>query len=396
MDPAASLTDEDVFRKVESLADLAAALKRTEVREAVRRTELTAALGQGLIERARLIARLRDQAFALYLKAAVGRRRPRRGPRAPRALNRLLARLGPLGQALTIAQSGLWELTANRLFDLRLMAAYARRGADPTVSPSALFDQAWYLQTHPDVATAGFSPLVHYILSGGSEGRAPHPLFDPAFYARGNAAALAATRLAPLEHFLRFGAAEGRDPHPLFSIRHYLGQCPEAAETGENPLDHYLEKGWAFDFSPHPLFRPRWYRARLSKSEAATPPLVHYLRVGWTRGLKPHPLFDPSWYWAENPDVAAGGLEPLTHYVLTGAAEGRNPSPWFDTAHYRLVRGGLAEGVNPLVDYLEEGAWSVGEPRPGFSASAYLAARSGMTLEGLTPLEHWAINAGGL
>lgn len=390
------LTDEEVFRKVESLADLAAALRRTEVRESVRRGELTAALGHSLGERAQLLASLRDQTFALYRTTAAARRRPRRSPAAPRALRRLMARGGFMGQALLIQQSGLWRRTDRRVFDLRLMAAYARRGADPSVAPATLLDQAWYLDANSDVAAAGFSPLVHYILSGADEDRPPHPLFDPGFYRRHNAEALLATGLGPLEHFLRLGAAEGRDPHPLFSIRYYLGQCPDAAVAGENPVVHYLEKGWAFDFSPHPLFRPRWYRARLSRAEAAQPPLMHYLKMGWTRGLKPHPLFDPSWYWAENPDVAAAGMEPLTHYAQEGGAQGRNPSPWFDAAHYRLVRGpGLPEGANALVDYLETGAWTVGEPRPGFAASAYLAARSGMAAEGVTPLEHWAMNAGG-
>lgn len=389
------LTDEEVLRKVEGLAELAAALQRTEVRESVRRGELAAALSHSLVERARLQDALRDQALALYRTIARARRHPRRTPAAGRMMRRVLARAGVIGQTLLIAQSGLWRRTDNPIFDLRLMAAYARRGADPTTPPSTLMDQAWYLERNPDVAARGFSPLVHHVLTAASEDRAPHPLFDPAFYRRENREALAATGLPPLEHFLRLGAAEGRDPHPLFSIRHYLGQCPDAAASGENPLTHYLETGWALDYSPHPLFRPRWYRARLPRSEAAQPPLAHYLKVGWTRGLKPHPLFDPSWYWAENPDVAAAGLEPLSHYVAAGAAEDRNPSPWFDARHYRAARGeALAKDANPLIDYLETGAWSVGEPRPGFAASAYLAARAGMALEGLTPLEHWAMNAG--
>src|SRR5215470_15494290 len=35
-------------------------------------------------------------------------------------------------------------------------------------------------------------------------------------------------------------------------------------------------------------------------------------------------LFDAEWYLAQNPDVAAAGINPLVHYLRHGAAEGRD------------------------------------------------------------------------
>ena len=51
---------------------------------------------------------------------------------------------------------------------------------------SGLFDSSFYLQSNPDVAAAGVNPLVHYLASGGLEGRDPHPLFDSSFYLQSN------------------------------------------------------------------------------------------------------------------------------------------------------------------------------------------------------------------
>jgi hypothetical protein len=295
-------------------------------------------------------------------------------------------RLGAFGQALVVARSGTWVGTGRRLFDLRHMAAYARRGANPDVPTSSLLDQRWYLAVNPDVAGGKTAPLVHYLIAGAVDGRSPHPLFDVRWYAQRHAAELTATGLSPLEHFVRQGAG-GPGPHPLFDIAHYASQADDL-QPPENPLQHYLRVGWGRGLSPHPLFDPAWYLAQASQA-TSEPPLVHYLRDGWRAGLTPHPLFDPAWYLDQYADVAAAGDEPLSHFVVAGGAEGRNPSPWFDSLHYAAARG-LEPGVNPLIDYLAGGAWAVSEARPGFPTAAYLAAEPQLVRTGLTPLEHWA------
>lgn len=172
----------------------------------------------------------------------------------------------------------------------------------------------------------------------------------------------------------------GFDPGPLFDLGHYLvqGAGPDA---GEDPIAHYLRIGWTLGLSPHPLFEPAWYAAQAT---IEGPPLVHYLTTGWRQGLSPHPLVDPAWCLERSPDLAQAGVEPLTHYLTHGAAEGRDPGPWFATGRYVAQRGeGLPAGRNPLVDYLQGGAWAVCESEDLIFA-----------VDGVTPLERWARNAG--
>ncbi len=379
-----------VERLVERLADA----DRRAVRDAVARNGITLALLEAAAGRAEASAKIHAHGLALYRRTA-----PRRsGGHRRRSVARVLARLGWPGQALLIARSGLWfpsgRTLRHRLYDLREMALYARRGGDPAVRPRALIEPAWYADRSASPASP-HAPLVHYLVAGVHDGGAPHPLFDAQYYRTRNADALAVTRLDPLTHFLRRGAAEGRDPHPLFSLGQYLERCPEVAASGENALVHYLQVGWRLGVSPHPLFDVEWYRAQLSRDEVDEPPLVHYLTRGWCKGLSPHPLFDGTWYLDNNPDVASTGGEPLSHFIAAGGRKGRSPGPWFDCVHDAAVRGeALAADANPLMDYLAGGAWRVGEARPGFPTAAYLAVRPELVAQGRTPLDHWARLAG--
>ncbi len=363
--------------------------QQSQVREALTRTELTLALTESLAARAELEARLRDQAMAAFRARGAGRLR--RHNRLSRLLDRVLARLGWPGQALVIARSGVCGGSGHPLHDLRHMAAYARRGADLDANSRTLLDQAWYLAANPDVARARMSPLVHYLVTGGREGRDPAPLFDARWYGRAHAAELAATGLTPLEHYIRVGAVRGFSPHPAFDTAHYLAQAPVLA-PGDLPPSHYLREGWRSGLSPHPLFDPAWYVEQAGDT-AGQPPLIHYLSTGWKAGLSPHPLFDPRWYLDQYAGVAEAGLEPLTHFLEYG--EGASPSPWFDLPAYVEARGAdLPAGVHPLIDYLRGGAWAVAEARPGFPTAAYHATRPGLVRRGVTPLEHWARRGG--
>ena len=365
---------------------------QAQVREAVTRTELTEALTATLAGRAEMAVRVQAHAWAAYL-ARAGRVRLRRHNRISRMLDRLLARLGPWGQALVIARSGVWRGTGAWRADLAEMAAYARRRADPAARPRALFDQAWRLAESPDLAAAGMAPLVHYLIAGAREGREPHPLFESGWYGRDIADELNATGLSGLEHYARTGAACGRSPHPLFDVAHYLAQEPVLAR-GEDPLSHYVREGGRLGLSPHPLFDPAWYAAQAPEA-AGGPSLIHYLATGSEAGLSPHPLFDPKWYLVTHAEAAETGVEPLIHFVVKGAFEGLDPSPWFDLHAYAETRPDeLAPGVNPLIDYLRGGAWIGIESQPGFPTAAYVAARPDLARDGLTPLEHWARRQG--
>lgn len=343
--------------------------QRAVAREALTRTELTLALNESLSQRAEMEARLRQR--ALDLQAAAFPRRLRRHNRLSQGLDRILARLGPWGQAVVVARSGV------------------KTGGFEDGRVPALFDPEWYLAANPDVGRSGLAPLVHYLVAGGREGRPAGLLFDEPYYRLRHAEDLAATSLTSLEHYLRAGAGGAGSPHPLFDTAHYLAQSPGLAR-GEDPVSHYIRQGGPAGLSPHPLFDPAWYGAQAPEA-AGQPALAHYLSVGWRKGYSPHPLFDPAWYAARWSDVGESGMPPLLHFLTLGGFEGRSPSGWFDLDHYVGQRGGdLPAGINPLVDYLQGGAWSVNEARPGFPTAAYIAARPDLVRAGVTPLEHWA------
>lgn len=86
------------------------------------------------------------------------------------------------------------------------------------VRDSDLFDGEWYLATYPDVqGDAQFSqaPHEHYLLFGGSEGRRPCPEFDSAYYLS-QYPDVAEAGFNPLVHYLLHGRNEGRRFHPSF------------------------------------------------------------------------------------------------------------------------------------------------------------------------------------
>jgi len=181
------------------------------------------------------------------------------------------------------------------------------------------------------------------------------PLFDAEHYA-GLGAGIPSRPADAARHYLEAGAREGRSPHPLFDPEWYAGQT--GAPPGPTPLEHYLQTGWRDGLSPHPLFDPAWYLERnpdLAALERS--PLEHYLAEGAREGRSPHPAFDAEGYLPRYRDVAAAGAEPLTHYLRSGADEGRDPSLDFSTRGYLAANRDVAEaGVNPLVHWVTQGA----------------------------------------
>ncbi len=143
------------------------------------------------------------------------------------------------------------------------------------VRASGLLDDRYYRDSHPGVAWARTSPLLHFFVSGASEGNQPNELFDVDYYL-GRYPDVARSPLNPLVHYLRSGAYEGRYPHPHFDSRFYLEQNPDVRERRLNPL-------------------------------------AHYLAPGIVEGRDPNPWFDTSEYLEQNPDVAIFGLNPLRH-----------------------------------------------------------------------------------
>ncbi|MBW4491638.1 MAG: hypothetical protein KME26_00715 [Oscillatoria princeps RMCB-10] len=121
---------------------------------------------------------------------------------------------------------------------------------------SPLYDERFYLQKNPGVAAAvaagGFSSgLEHYILFGEAEGRAPSLLFDEGWYLRRYpdvAAAVAAGDFSSgLQHYRLFGEAEGRSG-TTFNEFGYRDANPDvaaaiAAGAFKSGLEHYSKFG---------------------------------------------------------------------------------------------------------------------------------------------------------
>lgn len=65
--------------------------------------------------------------------------------------------------------------------------------------------------------------------------------------------------------------------------------------------------------------------------------------------------FDPEFYLAQNPDIAAAGLDPYLHFRRTGWREFRNPSATFDLWWYLVWHLESDTGRDPAAHYAEHG-----------------------------------------
>jgi O-antigen biosynthesis protein len=107
---------------------------------------------------------------------------------------------------------------------------------------SGLFDEQFYCESNPDIASAEISPLEHFLYVGAFEGRRPNPLFDPAYYLT-IYPEVAKAGVNPAIHYLTIGALDGRDPSPEFDTSFYLAANPDAAGKSVNALVHFLRFG---------------------------------------------------------------------------------------------------------------------------------------------------------
>ena len=91
------------------------------------------------------------------------------------------------------------------------------------IRATGLFDDAWYLDTYPDVAKGGWDPLAHYLEYGAAELRDPSPFFDAEHYAL-TYPHYRDTFLTPLVHYLRLGLRRGYQPTGLSRYERWLSE----------------------------------------------------------------------------------------------------------------------------------------------------------------------------
>ncbi len=102
------------------------------------------------------------------------------------------------------------------------------------------------------------------------------------------------------------------------------------------------------------------------------------------------PLFNAAYYLAQNPDVAAAGVDPYQHFMTTGWREGRSPDALFDMAYYRNQNPDVAAAGFNLLTHFEQYGWREGrEPSLSFSSAKYLSANLDVKAAGLDPLLHY-------
>jgi len=147
------------------------------------------------------------------------------------------------------------KLLALRRAEVREL--WRRRRTVRRIAASGLFDAAYYLEQNPDVAGAGWEPILHYVLHGTSEGRNPHPMFDTTYYLE-QVPGLAASGSNPLLHFITRGMKEGLRPHPAYRADDLLGDrarrsTRSAPETALLPVSAEEQEAPATtDVSPAP------------------------------------------------------------------------------------------------------------------------------------------------
>jgi glycosyltransferase involved in cell wall biosynthesis len=179
------------------------------------------------------------------------------------------------------------------------------------------------------------------------------PLFDAKFYI----AALAAHGgslggLDPVEHYLREGEAARIAPHPLFDPAFYAERNPDVVTAGVNLLQHYIDNGHREGRDPHPLVDLKLIRAQLAPDFAGDPLLAYTQSRGGE--LQPHRLVDPVHLTAEQRRLNPSDDRPALLFYLASDPELVNPSEDFDGLAYRRLYPEAAS-EHPLVHYARFG-----------------------------------------
>lgn len=278
--------------------------------------------------------------------------------------------------------------------------ALPREAAFSLLEESRYFDSGWYLQTNPDVASAGMRAAEHFLLHGANERRAPSPLFSPAWYTLAYADVANAEGVNPLLHFIMLGEGAGRIPaipplpvgakdddviafiqaSGLFDEAWYLEMSPDLKGSGLAPIMHYLRWGASEGRNPSREFDTDTYKTYPDVAATGINPLLHYILYGRNVGLvikkavatdpaiydvvRDSEYFDERFYLENNPDVARSTMDPCDQFCQFGFRELRKPSARFDLPWYRQTYLPDQDEVNPLLHYETEGRQMGYLPRP--------------------------------
>jgi glycosyltransferase involved in cell wall biosynthesis len=99
----------------------------------------------------------------------------------------------------------------------RLVSKKKLKKENVIIKSSGLFDEAYYLDSNPDVARSSIDSITHYLLYGVAEGRNPSKDFNTRAYLRSNPDVVA-IGANPLVHYILHGKSEGREQNPRLAL----------------------------------------------------------------------------------------------------------------------------------------------------------------------------------
>src|ERR1700729_3698342 len=136
-----------------------------------------------------------------------------------------------------------------------------------------------------------------------------------------------ATSLSP-HAFLFERSEEGRDDRSLAAFSEIVRQRLEVVGAAALEAARREQRRIVREIRQSDLFDTGYYFANNPDVAASgIDPTMHFATNGWKEGRKPSPGFDPQFYLSKYPDVAASGMNPLLHYARTGREEGRQTLP---------------------------------------------------------------------
>jgi cyclophilin family peptidyl-prolyl cis-trans isomerase len=240
-------------------------------------------------------------------------------------------------------------------------------------SPSAFFDERYYLAMNPDVAAAVrrgtyTSGWQHFNAIGQVQGRSATPYFNEKLYRQLYPAVDLAVRhkmfKSGWQHFILYGAKQGLVASPVFNESQYLEMYPDVkaavnAKLFGSGFEHFILHGQFEGRKPSLYFDPVAYANAnpvvATAVNAGTAGLArtvteHFLIYGQKEGRQAIDLFSESYYLSTYPDVAAAVASGMfksgfEHFILFGAREKRNPSTLFNSNFYLTTYPDVATAI---------------------------------------------------
>ena len=221
-------------------------------------------------------------------------------------------------------------------------------------------DAAWY-QSRRECSTFDFSlmpALEHFLAVGYYQGLSPTPLFDAAWYTTtvpGLPEAIATGQIvSAFQHYIDHGMASSLDPHPLISYEYLAETVADFTPDPDAGVIADILGGRLPTAAVNPLVSDsaqRWARELADlRDQAATASAsfrldsIEYLYFAMVRDRSPPSprYFDVDWYVARNliPGLGArDGFGAVSHYFRVGRRAGADTHPLVSTAYFMRRQG---------------------------------------------------------